>query len=156
MIVLATMAAVIASQAVITGAFSVARQAMQLGYIPRMRIKHTSHDTIGQIYIPGINWLLMTMVLGLVLAFRSSSNLAVAYGISVSATMLIDTLLLALVARMLWPRARHWIVALCLLLPGGGRGLRGRQRRQAAAGRLVPGGAGHRAVHADAHLAPWP
>ena len=78
---------------------------MQLGYIPRMRIKHTSHDTIGQIYIPGINWGLALLVFGLVLAFRSSSNLAVAYGISVSATMLIDTLLLALVARMLWPRA---------------------------------------------------
>ncbi|TLX23152.1 potassium transporter Kup [Thermomonas fusca] len=114
MIVLATMAAVIASQSVITGAFSVSRQAMQLGYIPRMRIKHTSHDTIGQIYIPGINWGLALLVFGLVLAFRSSSNLAVAYGISVSATMLIDTLLLALVARMLWPRARYWIVALCL------------------------------------------
>ena len=113
MIVLATMAAVIASQSVITGAFSVSRQAMQLGYIPRMRIKHTSHDTIGQIYIPGINWGLALLVFGLVLAFRSSSNLAVAYGISVSATMLIDTLLLALVARMLWPRARYWIVALC-------------------------------------------
>ena len=114
MIVLATMAAVIASQSVITGAFSVSRQAMQLGYIPRMRIKHTSHDTIGQIYIPGINWGLAAMVFGLVLAFRSSSNLAVAYGISVSATMLIDTLLLALVARALWPRAWRWIVALCV------------------------------------------
>jgi KUP system potassium uptake protein len=106
MIMLATAAAVIASQAVITGAFSVSRQAMQLGYIPRMRIKHTSHDTIGQIYIPGINWGIAVMVIGLVLAFRSSSNLAVAYGISVSATMLIDTLLLALVARSLWPKAR--------------------------------------------------
>ena len=114
MIVLATLAAVIASQSVITGAFSVSRQAMQLGYIPRMRIKHTSRDTIGQIYIPGINWGLAVMVIGLVLAFRSSSNLAVAYGISVSATMLIDTLLLALVARSLWPRARGWILALCV------------------------------------------
>ncbi|MGE8281662.1 MAG: potassium transporter Kup [Stenotrophomonas sp.] len=115
MIILATMAAVIASQSVITGAFSVSRQAMQLGYIPRMRILHTSHDTIGQIYIPGINWGLAVMVFGLVLAFRSSSNLAVAYGISVSGTMLIDTLLLALVARVLWPRARHWIIALCVV-----------------------------------------
>ena len=115
MIVLATMAAVIASQAVITGAYSVSRQAMQLGYIPRMRIKHTSHDTIGQIYIPGINWLLMVMVIGLVLAFRSSTNLAVAYGISVSATMLIDTLLLALVARALWPRWRNWVLPLCVV-----------------------------------------
>ncbi len=113
MILLATMAAVIASQSVITGAFSVSRQAMQLGYIPRMRIKHTSHDTIGQIYIPGINWGLAVLVFALVLAFRSSTNLAAAYGISVSGTMLIDTLLLALVARMLWPRARYWIFALC-------------------------------------------
>jgi len=113
MIGLATMAAVIASQSVITGAFSVARQAMQLGYIPRMRIKHTSHDTIGQIYIPGINWGLALLVFGLVLAFRSSTNLAAAYGISVSGTMLIDTLLLALVARMLWPRAKYWILGLC-------------------------------------------
>ena len=115
MILLATAAAVIASQSVITGAFSVSRQAMQLGYIPRMRILHTSHDTIGQIYIPGINWGLAVMVFGLVLAFRSSSNLAVAYGISVSGTMLIDTLLLALVARVLWPRARHAIIALCVV-----------------------------------------
>ncbi len=115
MIILATMAAVIASQSVITGAFSVSRQAMQLGYIPRMRILHTSHDTIGQIYIPGINWGLAALVFGLVLAFQSSSNLAVAYGISVSATMLIDTLLLALVARALWPRAHHGILALCVV-----------------------------------------
>ena len=114
MIVLATLAAVIASQSVITGAFSVSRQAMQLGYIPRMRIKHTSRDTIGQIYIPGINWGIAVMVIGLVLAFRSSSNLAVAYGISVSATMLIDTLLLALVARALWPKSRKWILPLCV------------------------------------------
>ena len=115
MIVLATLAAVIASQAVITGAFSISRQAMQLGYIPRMRIKHTSSEAIGQIYVPGINWMLMVMVIGLVLVFRSSSNLAVAYGISVSATMLIDTLLLALVARALWPAGRRWILALCVV-----------------------------------------
>ncbi|UUE97520.1 potassium transporter Kup [Xanthomonas hortorum pv. pelargonii] len=115
MIILATLAAVIASQAVITGAYSVARQAMQLGYIPRMLIKHTSRTTIGQIYVPGINWLLMVMVIALVLIFRSSTNLAVAYGISVSMTMLIDTLLLALVARSLWPRWRNWVLPLCVV-----------------------------------------
>ena len=115
MIVLATLAAVIASQAVITGAYSVARQAMQLGYIPRMLVKHTSSDTIGQIYVPGINWLLAVMVIALVLVFRSSTNLAVAYGISVSMTMLIDTLLLALVAHSLWPRWRRWVLPLCVL-----------------------------------------
>ena len=115
MIVLATAATVIASQAVITGAFSIARQAMQLGYIPRMRIKHTSSDTIGQIYIPAVNWMLMLLVIGLVLAFRSSTNLAVAYGISVSMTMFIDTLLLALVANKLWPRHRSWVIPLCVV-----------------------------------------
>ncbi|MDI9238870.1 potassium transporter Kup [Lysobacter sp. LF1] len=115
MIVLATMAAVIASQAVITGAYSVARQAMQLGFLPRMQIKHTSHETIGQIYVPYINWLLMVTVLVVVLMFRSSTALATAYGISVSATMLIDTLLLALVARALWPRWRTWVLPLCLV-----------------------------------------
>jgi KUP system potassium uptake protein len=112
-IVLATLATVIASQAVITGAFSIARQAMQLGYIPRMQVKHTSRETIGQIYIPGINWMLMLLVLGLVLSFRSSAALATAYGISVSATMLIDTLLLAIVARALWPNWRNWVLPLC-------------------------------------------
>ena len=115
MIALATAATVIASQAVITGAFSIARQAMQLGYIPRMRIMHTSRDTIGQIYIPGINWMLMVLVILLVLTFRSSSALATAYGISVSMTMLIDTLLLAIVARALWARWRWWVLPLCAL-----------------------------------------
>ena len=115
MILLATAATVIASQAVITGAFSVARQAMQLGYIPRMRIKHTSSDTIGQIYVPGINWMLAIFVVSLVLAFRTSTALATAYGISVSLTMLIDTLLLAIVAYALWPRWRHWVLPLCVL-----------------------------------------
>ncbi|MEO6228266.1 MAG: potassium transporter Kup [Thermomonas sp.] len=115
MIVMATMAAVIASQAVITGAFSVARQAMQLGYIPRMLIKHTSSDTIGQIYVPYINWLLMVLVLAVVLMFQSSTALATAYGISVSGTMLIDTMLLAIVARALWPKARKWVLPLCVV-----------------------------------------
>jgi len=115
MIVLATAAAVIASQAVITGAYSVARQAMQLGYIPRMAIKHTSKETIGQIYIPAINWTLMLAVIALVLSFRTSTALASAYGVSVSGTMLIDTMLLALVARTMWPKARSWVLPLCVL-----------------------------------------
>ncbi|HST44060.1 MAG TPA: KUP/HAK/KT family potassium transporter, partial [Luteimonas sp.] len=113
MIALATAATVIASQAVITGAFSIARQAMQLGYIPRMRILHTSSDTIGQIYIPAINWVMAIVVVALVLTFRTSSALATAYGISVSLTMLIDTLLLAVVARALWPRGRKWVLPAC-------------------------------------------
>ena len=115
MVVLATAATVIASQAVITGGFSVARQAMQLGYIPRMAIRHTSRDTIGQIYIPAINWSMMVIVVGLVLGFGNSSALATAYGISVSMTMLIDTLLLAIVARALWPTWRWWVLPLCVV-----------------------------------------
>lgn len=115
MIALATAATVIASQAVITGAFSMASQAMQLGYIPRMRIKHTSSDAIGQIYVPGINWTLMILVVSLVLSFRTSNALAAAYGISVSLTMLIDTLLLAVVAYALWPRWRRWMLFLCVV-----------------------------------------
>ena len=115
MIVLAAAAAVIASQAVITGAYSVARQAMQLGYIPRMVIKHTSHETIGQIYVPWINWVLAVAVITLVLMFRTADALASAYGVSVSGTMLIDTLLLALVARATWNRARRWVLPLCLV-----------------------------------------
>ena len=115
MIALATAATVIASQAVITGAYSVARQAMQLGYIPRMQIRHTSKETIGQIYIPGVNWMLMVLVVALVVSFRSSTALATAYGISVSLTMLIDTLLLAIVARALWPGWRKWVLPLCVV-----------------------------------------
>ncbi|MBP3984571.1 potassium transporter Kup [Pseudoxanthomonas helianthi] len=116
MIALATMAAIIASQAVITGAFSVSRQAMQLGYIPRMLVRHTSKETIGQIYVPGINWLMMVTVIALVLAFRSSTNLASAYGVSVSGTMLIDTLLLALLAKSMWTRARWWVLPVCAVV----------------------------------------
>ncbi len=115
MIGLAAAATVIASQAVITGAYSVARQAMQLGYIPRMVIKHTSHQTIGQIYVPWINWVLMVAVISLVLTFRTADALASAYGVSVSGTMLIDTLLLALVARATWKNTRRWVLPLCLL-----------------------------------------
>ncbi|MDQ3495778.1 MAG: potassium transporter Kup [Pseudomonadota bacterium] len=115
MLALATAATVIASQAVITGGFSVARQAMQLGYVPRMRIMHTSRETIGQIYIPAINWSMMVIVIGLVLGFGSSAALATAYGVSMSLTMLIDTLLLVIVARALWPRWRLWVLPLCVV-----------------------------------------
>ena len=115
LLVLATTAAAIASQAVITGAFSVTRQAIQLGYLPRLQIRHTSRDTIGQIYVPSINWMLFAAVIVLVLTFRSSTNLATAYGLSVTGTMLIDTLLLAVVAYTRWPDARKWVLPLCAL-----------------------------------------
>ncbi len=113
LLVLATIAAAVASQAVITGAFSVTRQAIQLGYLPRLKILHTSSDTIGQIYVPAINWILLAAVIVLVLAFRSSTNLATAYGLAVTGTMLIDTLLLAVVAYIRWPKARRWVLPLC-------------------------------------------
>ncbi|QLG89532.1 potassium transporter Kup [Chitinibacter bivalviorum] len=93
LVVLATMATVIASQAVISGAFSVTRQAIQLGFCPRMDIQHTSEREMGQIYVPGINWFLLVSVIALILAFRSSSNLAAAYGFAVTCTMVMTTLL---------------------------------------------------------------
>jgi KUP system potassium uptake protein len=101
-IFLALAATIIASQAVISGAFSLTQQAIQLGFIPRMQIKHTSAAAAGQIYIPVINWGLMTMVIILVLFFQSSSNLAAAYGIAVTGAMFIDTILLVAVLLTLW------------------------------------------------------
>jgi KUP system potassium uptake protein len=101
-IFLALAATIIASQAVITGAFSLTQQAVQLGFMPRMQIKHTSADTAGQIYIPVINWGLMIAVILLVLFFRSSTNLAAAYGIAVTGAMFIDTILIAAVLISLW------------------------------------------------------
>ncbi len=105
LVVLSTMATVIASQAIISGAFSLTRQAVQLGYLPRLDIIHTSSSEVGQIYIPGVNWALMVSTIVLVLSFRSSSNLAAAYGIAVTMTMLITTLLAFVVAyrRWKWP-----------------------------------------------------
>jgi len=114
LVLLATAATIIASQAVISGAFSVTQQAIQLGFVPRLRIAHTSESAAGQIYIPLVNWALMTMVILLVLTFRNSSNLAAAYGIAVTGAMLIDTILIAVVLLYLW----HWnrVVALSLVV----------------------------------------
>lgn len=102
MVAMSTLATIIASQAVISGAFSLTRQAMQLGYAPRMRTLHTSEREIGQIYVPGINWMLLGAVIALVVGFRSSSALASAYGIAVTLTMMIDTLLAFFVVSRLW------------------------------------------------------
>ena len=102
LVILATMATVIASQAVISGAFSLTQQAIQLGFMPRLNIEHTSETAAGQIYIPSINWALMCAVLLLVLTFQSSSNLAAAYGIAVTGAMTIDTFLLVVVLFNLW------------------------------------------------------
>src|SRR5689334_3663256 len=113
LVLLATAATIIASQAVISGAFSVTQQAIQLGFVPRLRIAHTSESAAGQIYIPLVNWALMTMVLILVLTFQSSSNLAAAYGIAVTGAMLIDTVLIAVVLINMWKWNR--IVSAALL-----------------------------------------
>ena len=102
LLVLATLAAVIASQAIISGAFSLTRQAVQLGYLPRVEIIHTSATEMGQIYIPGVNWALMAATIAVVVSFRSSSNVASAYGVALTTTMLITTLLAFVVARRIW------------------------------------------------------
>ena len=102
LVILATFATIIASQAVISGAFSVTQQAIQLGFIPRLHITHTSEKARGQIYIPVINWALMIAVILLVLNFQTSSNLAAAYGIAVTGAMLIDSVLIAVVLFSLW------------------------------------------------------
>jgi KUP system potassium uptake protein len=102
LVLLATLATIIASQAVITGAFSVIQQAVQLGLMPRVRIEHTSASTAGQIYVPVVNNALMVMVLMLVFSFRSSSNLAAAYGIAVTGTMLITTFMMTVLVFRIW------------------------------------------------------
>jgi len=113
---LAAFATVIASQAVISGAFSLTRQAVQLGYLPRLMIRHTSAREIGQIYIPSVNWLLMICAVGLVIAFQASTNLAAAYGVAVTATMAITTSILAVVERERWRWPTLAIVAVTVPL----------------------------------------
>jgi KUP system potassium uptake protein len=104
LVALATAAAVIASQAIISGAFSLTMQAIQLGYMPRLRVNYTSERVIGQIYVPIVNWALMLSSIGLVLGFQTSSHLAAAYGVAITTTMLITTILFYVVARRRW----HW------------------------------------------------
>ncbi|MEZ4633284.1 MAG: potassium uptake protein [Deinococcales bacterium] len=113
-LLLATAATIIASQALISGAFSLTLQAVQLGYAPRLNIGHTSDKAFGQVYIPGVNWLLMIGCILLVLGFRSSSSLAAAYGIAVTMTMFITTLLFFVLTRSRW----HWPLTLSLGLCG--------------------------------------
>ncbi|HEY8435413.1 MAG TPA: potassium transporter Kup, partial [Sphingomicrobium sp.] len=102
LVFLATVATIIASQAVISGAFSVTHQAVQLGFLPRLRTEHTSEKALGQIYIPAVNWGLLAMVIVLVLGFRASSNLASAYGIAVTGTMLITSIMLGVMMLYVW------------------------------------------------------
>ncbi|MFZ9396515.1 MAG: potassium transporter Kup [Erythrobacter sp.] len=115
LVILATCATFIASQAVISGAFSVTHQAIQLGFIPRLTILHTSETEAGQIYIPVINWALMIAVIALVVSFQNSSNLAAAYGIAVTGAMTIDTLLMAVLLGAVWKWKWWWAVPVVLL-----------------------------------------
>ena len=112
---LATLATIIASQAVISGAFSVTRQAVQLGYLPRLKVLHTSEAEIGQIYVPFVNWALLVAVILLVLGFGSSTNLAAAYGVAVTGTMFIDTLLLSFVVLLAWKIPRWQGIAILVV-----------------------------------------
>jgi KUP system potassium uptake protein len=114
MVALATSATVIASQATISGAYSITKQAIQLGFLPRMNIQHTSASVMGQIYIPTVNWLLLVAVMAAVIGFGSSSELASAYGVAVTATMLVDTVLTFFVIRYGW----GYPLALCLAATG--------------------------------------
>lgn len=107
LLLLATMAAIIASQAIISGSFSLTRQAVLLGYLPRMRITHTSAKEIGQIYVPQVNWALMVATIAVVIGFENSSNVASAYGVALTATMLITTILAFVVTRLIW-RWKLW------------------------------------------------
>jgi len=112
LVVLATLATIIASQAMLSGAFSLTHQAIQLGYLPRMDIRYTSASQIGQIYVPAMNMMLLMGTIGLVLLFGTSSNLAAAYGIAVAGTMVITTLLIFIVARRQWKWSRPAVVSI--------------------------------------------
>ena len=118
LVVLATAATIIASQALISGVFSLTAQAVQLDYLPRIRIDHTSHHHAGQIYVPLVNWLLAAACVGLVIGFRTASNLAAAYGIAVTMTMAITTLIFfrVLTDRWKWPRWKAFLVCVPMLL----------------------------------------
>ena len=114
LVILATLATVIASQAVISGAFSMTSQAILLGFVPRMKVQHTSDREIGQIYMPLVNWTLLVLVVIVVLAFKKSENLAAAYGIAVTTTMIVTTFLAAIVMRVVW----KWNPILVILVIG--------------------------------------
>lgn len=115
-VILATMATVIASQALISGAFSLTRQGIQLGYLPRLEIRHTSSDNEGHIYVPEVNWILMVACLVLVLAFRTSSAMAAAYGIAVTGTMAITTILFYVVTQKWWGQGKAAVICGIMLI----------------------------------------
>ena len=142
MVLLATVATIIASQSIITGAFSMTRQAIQLGWLPRLQITQTSAEGYGQIYVGPVNWLLMIVTVGLAIGFRKSDNLAAAYGIAVSATMLMTAALLFIAMREIWqwslPAAASVAGVFLVVDAALCRG----QHAEGAGGRLCASGAG--------------
>jgi hypothetical protein len=137
MVAVATVAAIIASQAVISGAFSVTRQAIQHGFLPRLTVLHTSPE-IGQVYVPVVNWGIFTAVAALVLGFGDSDHLAAAYGIAVTGTLAIDTLLFFFVVRALWHKPKWLAVAGCAFFLAIDLAFFRREPAEGAARRLVP------------------
>ena len=144
LIVLATVATVIASQSIITGAFSMTRQAIQLGWLPRLIIKQTSDEGYGQIYVGAVNWLLMLVTLGLTIGFGKSDNLAAAYGIAVSLTMLMTSVLLFIAMREIWGWSLLPRGAVAAAVPDRRRRLLRRQHGEIAGRRLCAAAAGRR------------
>ena len=153
MVVLATFATVIASQAVISGAFSVTRQAVGLGFLPRLTIRHTSHQEIGQVYVPAVNWGIFVAVVALVVGFGTSTALASAYGIAVTGTLAIDTILFFFVVRFLWKKPLWLVITGAVGLPDRRPGVLLGQPDQGAARRLVPARDRARGLRRPHHLA---
>ena len=149
LVVLATAAAIIASQALISGAFSLTQQAIQLGYCPRLDIDHTSHHEMGQVYVPQVNWALMLSTIVIVIGFGSSSALAAAYGIAVTLTMVITAMLLQVVATERWGWPRRVAAAGDRPVPDDRSGLLRRERAEDHPRRLAAAGHRRASVHAD-------
>ena len=148
---LATLATIIASQAVISGAFSLTQQAIQLGYLPRMKVEYTSSREMGQVYLPGVNWALMVACLGLVIGFRTSNNLAAAYGVAVTTDMAVTTVLFAVVATKRWgwsPTSVVLFLSVLLIVDLAFWG----ESAQDSARRLVPDRSCSRDFHNDDHM----
>ena len=156
LVILATVATVIASQAVISGAFSIAHQAAQLGYLPRLRVVHTSASAYGQVYVPIINWILLAAVLVLVLTFGSSAKLAFAFGMAVTGTITITTILFFVIVRHRWRQPLWLTVGGAAAFLAVDLAFFGANLTKLDARRLAPADDRARPLHRDDHLVPRP